>query len=184
MMKNILIVRDIFGERGTNRQDVLKGLVDKYSWVEVGGSFYPSELQSAFLFAQLESLDDNLRKRKVIYEIYCNKLTKLKKNNAFHFPSIDANFNSNYHAFFIIFNSEFDADGVREYLVAHDVHAYIGYVALHSSPVGIKMGYTPESLPKTELLAKRVLRLPFHNNMSEQDTDRVTNLITEYFNAN
>jgi dTDP-4-amino-4,6-dideoxygalactose transaminase len=171
-------------ERGTNRQEVLKGLVDKYSWVEIGGSFYPSELQSAFLFAQLEGLDDNLKKRKVIYEIYSNKLKELKEKDKFHFPCIDSNLKSNYHAFFIIFNSESDADGVRQFLVANDVHAYIGYVALHSSPVGIKMGYKPESLSKTELLAKRVLRLPFHNNMSEKDTDRVANLINEYFNAN
>ena len=170
-------------ERGTNRQEVLKGLVDKYSWVEVGGSFYPSELQSAFLFAQLESLDDNLKTRRVIYEIYSNKLKDLKEKNKFHFPSIDSNFDSNYHAFFIIFNSESDADGVRNFLIEHDVHSYIGYVALHSSPVGIKMGYKPESLPKTEELAKRVLRLPFHNNMTHQDTDRVASLIIEYFNA-
>ena len=170
-------------ERGTNRQEVLKGLVDKYSWVEVGGSFYPSELQSAFLFAQLESLDDNLRTRRAIYEIYSNKLKDLKEKNKFHFPCIDSNFDSNYHAFFIIFNSESDADGVRKFLIEQDVHSYIGYVALHSSPVGIKMGYSPESLPKTEQLAKRVLRLPFHNNMTHHDTDRVASLIIEYFNA-
>lgn len=170
-------------ERGTNRQDVLKGLVDKYSWVEVGGSFYPTELQAAFLFAQMESLDANIRERKIIYERYAEGLKDLKDNDFFHFPSFDDSFESNYHAFFIIFNSEESADGVREYLLSHKVHAYIGYVPLHSSPVGLKMGYKPESLPITESLAKKVLRLPFHNNMTSEHVSFVSELIHGYFNG-
>lgn len=168
-------------ERGTNRQEVLKGLVDKYSWVEIGGSFYPTEIQAAFLLSQLDCLDDNLKKRQTIYQTYYAGLIEKKKNNILHFPCGDKDFQTNYHAFFVIFPSEHHADGVRQHLISNGVQAYIGYVPLHSSQVGIRMGYSPESLPRTEILANQVLRLPFHNNMSEADANYVSSLINEYF---
>lgn len=168
-------------ERGTNRQEVLKGLVDKYSWVEIGGSFYPTELQAAFLAAQLEKLPENLEKRETIYHAYSSGLIGLKNDRRLHFPCPESNYQSNYHAFFIIFNSDVDADGVREYLASHKVHSYIGYVPLHSSPVGLRMGYSADSLPRTEELSKRVLRLPFHNNMTTEDAKRISSLINGYF---
>jgi dTDP-4-amino-4,6-dideoxygalactose transaminase len=164
-------------ERGTNRQEVLKGIANKYTWVEIGGSFYPTEMQAAFLYAQLEAIDQNISKRKEIYTAYSERLDKLKSQNEIDYPNFQCDFKSNYHAFFVVFKSEANCDKVREYLVANKVAAYIGYVPLHSSPVGISMGYTAESLPVTELTAKCVLRLPFHNNMSLDDVGLVCNLI-------
>lgn len=154
-------------ERGTNRQDVLKGLVNKYSWVEIGGSFYPTELQAAFLFAQLEQFDNNITERKQIYSEYDNVLNELRENGLVDYPAMQNGYTPNYHAFFLIFSSEKVADLVRETLVSSGFHAYIGYIPLHSSPVGKKLGYSESSLPITEEFAKRVLRLPFHNNMSQ-----------------
>ena len=166
-------------ERGTNRQEVLKGLANKYTWVEVGGSFYPTEMQAAFLYAQLEGVDKNIHERKFIYEAYSAGLDTLKLEGKISYPHFQVSYQSNYHAFFIVFESEVSCDRVREYLVAKKVAAYIGYVPLHSSPVGISMGYSPESLPITEEMAKRVLRLPFHNSMSLADVNLVCNLIGE-----
>lgn len=166
-------------ERGTNRQEVLKGLANKYTWVEVGGSFYPTELQAAFLFAQLECVDKNINERKPIYDAYESGLIKLKRQGDITFPAFQVDYRSNYHAFFVIFKSESTCDRVREYLVEKKVAAYIGYVPLHSSPVGVSMGYHADLLPVTEKMAKRVLRLPFHNNMSTDDVGLVCELIGE-----
>lgn len=168
-------------ERGTNRQEVLKGLVDKYSWVEVGGSFYPTEIQAAFLYSQLNCIEDNLRVRKSIHDKYNHNLSKLKDKKIINFPDLNYNLKSNYHAFFIIFNSEQETDEVREYLLKNNIHAYIGYIPLHSSPVGKRMGYEEDSLPKTELLSKCILRLPLHNNMSINDASYICELLNTFF---
>jgi len=164
-------------ERGTNRQEVMKGLVDKYSWVEIGGSFYPSELQAAFLYAQLEALDRNFQERKVVYDTYRASLIELRNRCQLGFPDFPTDYKPNYHAFFVIFNSEPECDAVREFLKKQQVMAYIGYVPLHSSIVGKKMGYHENDLPLTEEYARRVLRLPFHNDLSVQDVDYIGALI-------
>lgn len=168
-------------ERGTNRQEVLKGLVDKYSWVEIGGSFYPSELQAAFLFAQLENLDSNMASRKKIYDAYRYGLSDLRDGQKIWFPDMRNDYQTNYHAFYIIFDTESITDNVRKFLLSKEVQAFIGYVPLHSSPVGLKMGNRADSLPRTERVAKCVLRLPLHNNMSSEAAGRVCSLIKEYF---
>ncbi|MCF6255901.1 MAG: dTDP-4-amino-4,6-dideoxygalactose transaminase [Gammaproteobacteria bacterium] len=167
-------------ERGTNREQVLKGLADKYSWVELGSSFYPTEFQAAFLFAQLKSLDENTLKRRDIYDEYNVQLLPLAENNYFSLPELPIGNKINYHAYFIIFNDELQCDYVRESLANDGVSAYIGYVPLHSSPMGKKLGYMPDDLPLTEEYAKRVLRLPFHNNMDIDDVQYVSEKIKRY----
>jgi dTDP-4-amino-4,6-dideoxygalactose transaminase len=164
-------------ERGTNRQEVLKGIVDKYSWVEIGGSFYPTELQAAFLFGQLLSLNDNKSERKLIYDTYVKLFEPLKAADKLDFPVHTQHYESNFHAFYIQLPDEATCDKVREFLQKNHVSAYIGYVPLHSSKVGMSMGYTKDSLPITEEMAKRVLRLPFHNNMTAQDASYVSSLV-------
>jgi len=164
-------------ERGTNRQEVLKGIADKYSWVEIGGSFYPTELQAAFLFAQLESFDQNMAERKSIFDTYTENLLPLKSEYEIYFPDQSDNYVSNYHAFWITFSSKNECDYVREGLVKEGISAYIGYVPLHTSKVGLAMGNKEGSLPVTEDYAERILRLPFHNNMSEEDVKRVADCI-------
>jgi len=160
-------------ERGTNRQSQLKGLVDKYTWVELGSSFYPSELQAAFLLAQLETLDRNRLEREAIYNAYMEQLAPLVEQGHFWLPRIDAGRTLNYHALFAIFPSAEACDVVRTVLKARDIHAYIGYVPLHSSPMGMKLGYRPDDLPVTQEMAGRVLRLPFHNNLTRENVETV-----------
>lgn len=166
-------------ERGTNRQAQLKGLVDKYTWTDLGSSFYPSELQAAFLLAQLEAADANKAYRQRLYERYAAVLSKLADAGAFHFPRMPSTLRSNYHACYLIFHATADCDRVRESLRAQGISAYIGYVPLHSSPMGRVLGNTPRDLPVTEEMAPRVLRLPFHNSMSEEDVDCVTAIIRD-----
>jgi len=166
-------------ERGTNRQAALKGLVDKYSWVELGGSFYPTELQAAFLLAQLESLEQNLSERRTIYDAYSRRLAPMLAAQKLHCLLPEGEFETNYHAVAVTFSDIATCDRVRKYLLEHDVAAYIGYVPLHSSRVGTSLGYTAENLPITEEYSQRILRLPMHNNLTVGDVDRVCNLLEE-----
>lgn len=160
-------------ERGTDRGKLLKGLVDKYSWVELGSSFYPSELQAAFLLAQLESFELNLKRRQEIFFAYHSRLAGETARGRFVVPNFGNLDEINYHAYFLIFDSEATCDQVRNHLKANEIYAFIGYVPLHSSKMGMKLGYRAQDLPLTEDYAKRVLRLPFHNNMSDNDVNVV-----------
>jgi dTDP-4-amino-4,6-dideoxygalactose transaminase len=164
-------------ERGTNRQNQLKGLVDKYTWVELGSSFYPSELQAAFLLAQLEAIDRNKAERKLIHEAYVEGLQPLELSGRCRLPRVGPGRSLNFHAFFLMFPSRDDCDRVRQKLVSEGIMAYIGYVPLHSSPMGRKLGYRPEDLPVTEEMAARVLRLPFHNNLTLEQVRRICDCI-------
>jgi dTDP-4-amino-4,6-dideoxygalactose transaminase len=170
-------------ERGTNRAKMFKGLVDKYSWVELGSSFYPSELQAAFLLAQLESVDRNLEERQAIYERYRDWLAPRAEAGDFALPTIPGDRTINFHSFFIIAHSVEDADRLRISLVERDIHAYIGYIPLHSSPMGRRLGYSAQDLPVTEEYAPRVLRLPFHNELTLTDVDAICQAICEYYGS-
>jgi dTDP-4-amino-4,6-dideoxygalactose transaminase len=166
-------------ERGANRQQVLKGLADKYSWVEIGGSFYPTEIQAAFLFSQLETFNENMKIRRKIFNGYYDIFIKEALEN-FYFPILKKDFQTNFHAFWVIFDSISECDFVRESLVENKINAYIGYVPLHSSKVGKRMGYSEEDLKITEEYAEKILRLPLHCNMTEDDSKMVAKIIIQF----
>ncbi len=168
-------------ERGTNRTKMFKGLVDKYSWVDIGSSFYPSELQAAFLLAQLEAIEQNRIERKVIYNHYSRELKPLELIGSFKLPLITSNIEINFHSFYLICNSISDCNDLRIFLLEQNIHAYIGYVPLHSSKMGLSLGYQAQDLPLTEEYAQRVLRLPFHNNLNSEDLKRITDSIKIFF---
>ena len=151
-------------------------MINKYSWVEIGGSFHPTEIQAAFLFAQLQSFNKNLKKRKEIYFGYYNFFLKIKIPNLY-FPLIPKNFKTNFHAFWLIFKTKDECEYVRTNLINKKIVAFIGYVPLHSSKVGMGMGYKPDDLIITEKYAGRILRLPLHNNMKNKDSIFISNLI-------
>ena len=168
-------------ERGTNRQAVLRGVVDKYTWTDLGSSFYPTELQAAFLLAQLEAMADNKAGRQMLRLRYDSILRPLADKGAFHLPPIPQGLETNYHACFLVFRSVEDCERVRLALKDKNIAAYIGYVPLHTSPMGLLLGNKAGDLPKTEQYAPRVLRLPFHNEMTPGDVDRVTAIIAAQF---
>ncbi len=164
-------------ERGTNRTKMFKGLVDKYSWVETGSSFYPSELQAAFLLAQLEEMGRNLDERSLISESYDLHLSKLAESGRMKQQYRAPSLSWNHHAVVIILESQELADKVRIHLKSRKINAYIGYVPLHTSEMGLKMGWKAEDLPVTHAIASRVLRLPIHHQMTVDDVERVCNEI-------
>ena len=173
-------------ERGTNRQQVLKGVVDKYSWVEIGGSFYPTELQAAFLAAQLDGLSDNLAKRKRIFFSYTRVFLSAHVSDL-NFTRVPSGSTSNYHAFWVTFASEQEANFVRKKMESLGYSLFIGYVPLHSSPVGLRLGNKTGDLAITEDMSTRILRLPLHTEMDEAQavklSEALLSTVTEFRNA-
>ena len=164
-------------ERGTNRAKMFKGLVDKYSWVEMGSSFYPSEIQAAFLLAQLESIDENMKIRSELAKRYFEKLADVEERGHVKILKNRSQKKWNNHAIVGILNSAEVADRVRIGLKDRGVSAYIGYVPLHSSPMGKRLGWHSDDLPVTNSVAPRVLRFPLHHEMKLDDIDMICDQI-------
>lgn len=164
-------------ERGTNRTKMFRGLVDKYRWVELGSSFYPTEFQAAFLLSQLEHIDDCTAGRRPIFETYRQRLEPLVDRGLLSLQTLNPENKHNYHACFAKFNTPEDCERVRLHLVSKKIHAYIGYVPLHSSPMGRQLGYQACDLPITEEYSQRVLRFPLHHRMEADDAHRIVDEI-------
>lgn len=168
-------------ERGTDRGKMFRGLVDKYSWVELGSSFYPSELQAAFLYAQLEAYELNLKIRRSLWNQYFEEFNALDR--PFRIQKLHARTEHNGHAFVLIFPTRESGDSYRDFLKKHGIDSYIGYVPLHSSKMGLKLGYKRDSLPITEDVAYRVVRLPLHASMKSADISAVLEATSKWIKA-
>lgn len=168
-------------ERGTNRRQFFKGLVDKYSWVDIGSSFYPTELQAAFLMAQLEGLDADLEKRAALWARYHIGLAALEDQKKLSRPVIPNEYGSNHHNYWVRLRSGEEADDFREFLSNHDIGAVIHYVPLHDSTMGTKLGYSAESLPVTKRAAAALVRLPMHFQLTLEQVDQVVARVEQFF---
>lgn len=165
---------EIIREKGTNRRQVLKGMVDKYTWHDIGSSFLPSDLLAAVLYAQLERYDEIMDKRMAVWNTYQTMLKPLEEKGLLQCPVLPDNITHNGHMYNIILPT----DEIRTDLVARlkekDIYAYICYVPLHSAPYGLQIGYRPEACPVTEDYGQRVLRLPLYADMTVQDAEMVS----------
>lgn len=169
---------EIIRDKGTNRQMFNRGEVDKYTWVEIGSSYVPSELCSAFLYGQLELLDGIRDRRQRIYDYYSETLTPLAEKGLLRLPSIPEDCTSNYHMFYVVFQSGAARTQAIDFLRAQAIHAVFHYIPLHGSPVGQGYGYKQGDLPLTEDLSARVLRLPMFFEITEAQQDRVVEALT------
>lgn len=169
---------EIIRDKGTNRQRFFRGEIDKYTWVELGSSYVVSELCSAFLYAQLEEMESISLRRREIYQNYLRLLRPLEDAGFLRLPVIPANCQSNYHLFFVIFPSDVQRDNVLRELNARNVRAVFHYVPLHTSPMGQTFG-APRSLPVTELLSTKLLRLPFYYGITAAEQVAVVRAIFE-----
>lgn len=160
--ENLMKRAEIIREKGTNRSQFFRGEVDKYSWVDVGSSYLPSDILSAILCAQFEKLDEIQQMRKKVYENYYNGLKDLEKQGKLRLPIIPKDCESNYHMFYILLNSERKRNYLMDKLKEKEIGAVFHYIPLHTSPMGLKFGYKYGDLPKTEDLSRRLLRLPMY----------------------
>ncbi|MEI7701137.1 MAG: dTDP-4-amino-4,6-dideoxygalactose transaminase [Planctomycetia bacterium] len=170
---------EIIRDKGTNRQRFFRGEVDKYTWVEVGSSYVPSEICSAFLYGQLEEMDRISQRRKEIYQTYAENLRPLQLQGLLQLPQIPRNCQSNFHLFYVIVESASIRDAVLEQMRQDGVRAVFHYVPLHSSPKGREL-VGDVCLPVTEDLSSRLIRMPFYYDMTGEEQQRA---ITSLKNA-
>lgn len=164
---------EIIRDKGTNRQQFFRGQVDKYTWVDVGSSYVPSEICCAFLYAQLEMLDEIAGRRRQIYYHYEALLEPLEAEGLLRLPEVPDDCRSNYHMYYVLLPDRATRDAMLERLNSQEIHAVFHYVPLHTSPMGRRFGYAEGNLPVTEDLSGRLLRLPFYYEMTEQEQERV-----------
>ena len=164
---------EILREKGTNRRQVLKGMVDKYTWHDIGSSFLPSDVLAAILYAQLERYDEIMDKRMAVWNTYQKELMELDQKELLRCPILPENIEHNGHMYNIILPTAEARNELVDGLKENDIYAYICYVPLHSSPMGRSLGYNPEQCPVTEDYGERVLRLPLYADMTMDDTYRV-----------
>ncbi|MDB5347684.1 MAG: rffA [Schlesneria sp.] len=174
---------EIIREKGTNRSRFLRGQVDKYTWVDIGGSHLPSELAMAFLYGQLEQMDEIQRVRRRICDRYFELLQPFADAGVLQLPVIPENCDSNYHMFKILTNTVETRDHLLSHLRSNGIGATFHYVPLHTSPMGQTFGYAAGDLPVTEELHARLIRLPLYCDMTVADQDRVVEVLHDYFPA-
>ena len=175
---------EIIRDKGTNRQKFFRGEVDKYTWVDIGSSYVPSEIACAFLYGQLEKLDPIAKRRRDVYKFYTDHLSELEADGLMRLPRIPENCDSNYHMFYILLPNANARDGLMAYLRTQEIHSVFHYIPLHSSPVGQTYGYRHGDLPVTEELSGRLLRLPFYYDITEEEQARVVEHIKLFAKEN
>jgi dTDP-4-amino-4,6-dideoxygalactose transaminase len=172
---------EIIREKGTNRSKFLRGEIDKYTWVDVGSSYLPSELTAAFLYAQLEEADVITAKRQAIHDAYYQGLLPLAEKGFLRLPIDAPGCQHNAHMFYIIVESLDVRTALIDFLKARSIHPVFHYVPLHTSVMGKSFGYKEGDLPITEDLSSRLLRLPCYYELSSEDQTRVIDAIDGFF---
>ncbi|MDO8349922.1 MAG: dTDP-4-amino-4,6-dideoxygalactose transaminase [Gallionella sp.] len=168
---------EVIREKGTNRSQFFRGEVDKYTWMDIGSSYLPSELVSAFLYAQLERAGEIIARRRSICSAYATQLAPLQQR--LHIADFDED--SNGHLFYVLLDSLDTRSRLIAHLKSQGIHPVFHYVPLHSSPAGRRYGREGSGMQVTNDLSERLLRLPLFYEMSADDITRITAAIREFF---
>lgn len=171
---------EILREKGTNRSRFFRGQVDKYTWVNVGSSYLPSDLLAAFLLAQLEERERVQAHRQRIWETYYKELSAWAEENQVQMPFVPAHCEQTYHMFYILFPSLEKRQAAIAHLKVQDIQAVFHYLPLHLSPMGEKFGGKPGDCVVTEQVSDRLLRLPFYTGMTEEEQQQVVDALKEF----
>lgn len=177
MIKRAEIIR----EKGTNRSQFFCGQVDKYSWVDIGSSYLPSDILAAFLYAQMENADQIIAKRNLIYDLYMDGLRPLAEKAYIRLPFIQNDCNCNGHIFYIITRSLKERAALIQFLKEHGILALFHYVPLHSSPAGQLYGRTCGSLEVTQQISDCLLRLPLYYEMTPETVQYVIDRLAHFY---
>ena len=160
---------EIIREKGTNRSRFFRGQVDKYTWVDIGSSYLPSDILAAFLYAQLEQREKIQTKRKKIWEYYYEHLKDWADENHVRLPIIPDHCDQPYHMFYLLMPSLEKRTALINHLKENDITAVFHYLPLHLSDMGKKFGGKEGDCPVTEDVSDRLVRLPFFNDLSTKD---------------
>jgi len=172
---------DIIHQKGTNRKQFLRGEVDKYTWVGVGSSCAPSEITAAFLYGQLQQQDAVQAARMKLWRTYHQALADLEQAGCLvrpHWPEYCCH---NAHIYYILAADFPERQALIEHLAEHDIAATFHYVPLHTSPMGLKLGYQSGQLPVTEDVSQRIVRLPLYFELTEAEVLRVVEAVREFY---
>lgn len=170
---------EILWEKGTNRAEFFRGAVNKYGWVDMGSSFLPAEINAAFLWAQLENLDEIQAKRKSLWETYHKLLKPLSDKGYFQLPDQPEYASNNAHMFYLLCRNLEERTNLIKYLKNHEIQAVFHYLSLHSSEY-YKLKHDGRELPECDRYMDTLVRLPMYYDLEIKDVERICELISEY----
>ncbi len=173
---------EIIREKGTNRSQFWRGKVDKYRWVNFGSSYLPSELNAAYLFAQLEHAEEIWNDRMQSWNLYYSMLRELAEKELIELPLIPDECRHNAHMFYIKVKHIQERSALISYLKERGIETVFHYIPLHSAPAGMKWGRFHGEDRYTTAESERLLRLPMYYHLREEDIDAVTSAIRTFFN--
>jgi len=171
---------EVVREKGTNRSKFFRGEIDKYSWVDIGSSFLPSEIIAAFLYAQLENIDTIQQKRLQIWQTYFDGLIGLQNSGHLKLPFIPDYATNNGHMFYLVCNTPEERTKLIAHLDKHQVHAIFHYLPLHSSSY-FASKHDGRPLPNTNYFSDCLVRLPFHYQLTTVQQDAVIAAVNCFF---
>lgn len=172
---------EIIREKGTNRSLFFRGMVDKYSWVDLGSSYLMNEISAAYLWGNLEFAEEINQDRLHSWQNYYNGLGQLQIKNLIELPIIPNNCTQNAHMFYIKVKDLEERTLLLEYLKQNDINAVFHYVPLHSAPAGLKVGRFNGDDNFTTKESERLIRLPMYYGLSDDKINRVLGRINEFF---
>jgi dTDP-4-amino-4,6-dideoxygalactose transaminase len=171
---------EILREKGTNRSRFFRGQVDKYTWVNVGSSYLPSDILAAMLLAQLEEREQVQSCRQKVWQRYYGELGTWAEENQVQLPFVPAHCEQTYHMFYLLFPNLKKRQAAILYLKEQGIQAVFHYLPLHLSPMGEKYGGREGDCPVTERISDQLLRLPFYTDMTDDDQMCVIETLKEF----
>lgn len=173
---------EILREKGTNRAKFFRGQVDKYTWVDYGSSYLPSDLNAAYLWAQLEKADEINANRLQSWNRYNEAFKKLEEEGKLELPTIPDECVHNAHMYYVKLKDLDERTDFLSYMRENDIYSVFHYIPLHSAPAGIKFGEFRGKDQYTTLESERLARLPMYYGVSEEDLSYVIKKVIDYFN--
>lgn len=174
---------EIIREKGTNRSRFLRGQIDKYTWVDLGSSYLPSELNAAYLFAQLEAADIINNNRLEAWDSYHNSFLSLPENGSFDTPFVPDDCTHNAHMYYIKVKDIEIRSKLIDYLMDRGYMSVFHYIPLHSAPAGIKHGVFSGSDRYTTCESERLLRLPMYYGLTSETALSIAECVKSFFNV-
>ena len=171
---------EIIREKGTNRSRFFRGQVDKYTWMDVGSSYLPSDMLAAFLYAQLEARENIQARRRRIWEYYNEHLTDWAANFGIQLPSVPQHCEQPFHMYYLILPTAEKRERLINYLNDADINSVFHYLPLHLSRMGRQFGGEEGQCPVAEDVSDRLVRLPFYTGMTEEDQASVVAALRDF----
>ena len=172
---------EIFREKGTNRSKFFRGQIDKYTWVNQGSSYLPSDMNAAYLWAQLEMADEINNARLAVWEQYKRELTPLAETGKIELPTIPEGCVHNAHMFYIKAKDIEERSALIAYLKENEILSVFHYIPLHSAPAGQRFGRFHGEDEYTTKESERLLRLPMYYGLKEDEVSYICGKVREFY---